>query len=423
MSSTSSRAYRVFLVSELLLGVLFSMIYAASEIFRIQNVGMTPLQLVLIGTALEASAFLFEVPTGVVADSYSRKYSVIIGIALLGSSFVLTGLFPIFWGQIVIQIVAGLGYTFISGAQQAWITDEIGEEAAAKAFLRASQIGTVAGVVGIVTTIFLGSINVVIPIVLGGAVMIGLSIALIVMMPEHGFKPTPSTERNTFKRMLSTFQGGVKVVRRNRTLVTILLLSAIMGAWSESYDRMSGIHFIDTIGLPGTFQPVVWFGLMSLAAMPFHLLITEFVRRRVNTTTHHSVVRALMLFDTLLIAGALIFAFAGNLLLAWAASLLIGLMRGISHPVRTAWLNQNVPSEVRATVFSMESQSNALGQIAGGPAFGALGNISLRAALSLSALLLLPGLELYRRSLRSGASEAITVVDGELAEAEVSVQA
>jgi hypothetical protein len=204
--------------------------------------------------------------------------------------------------------------------------------------------------------------------------------------------------------MYGTFSGGLKVLRRSRTLLTIILLSAILGAWSESYDRMNGTHFLNTIGLPGTFQPVVWFGLMSLAAIPIHLIITEFVRRRLNTTSHHSVVRALMLFDVLLFIGAMAFALAGNLALAWVATLVVGLMRGVSYPVRAAWLNQNVPSEVRATVFSMESQANALGQIAGGPAFGALGNLSTRAALAVSAMLILPGLALYRRSLRDGAS-------------------
>ena len=61
-------------------GALFStMVFTVSGIYAVQEVGLNPLQLVLVGTALEASAFLFEVPTGVVADVYSRRLSVMSG--------------------------------------------------------------------------------------------------------------------------------------------------------------------------------------------------------------------------------------------------------------------------------------------------------------------------------------------------------
>ena len=414
MDSVHSRAYRVYIVTELMMSLLFGMIFAASELYRIQVVHMTPLQLVLIGTALEASAFLFEIPTGIIADSYSRKLSVILGIATLGLSSGLSGLFPIFWVQVVLQIVAGLGYTFISGAQQAWITDEIGEEAAAKAFMRSSQLSTFGSLTGIITTILLGSINLAIPIVLGGVLMVTLAVILLVVMPEQGFKPTPKGERSTFQHMTGTLRSGVKVVRGNRVLITILLLSVIMGAWSESYDRMSGIHYINTIGLPDTFQPVVWFGLMGIVSMPIHLIVTEVARRRLKTDNHQRVVRSLMGLEILLIISAVTFALAGNLLVAYLASVIIGLVRSVQWPIRTAWLNQHVPSEVRATVFSMDSQSNAIGQIAGGPIFGGIGNVSLRAALALGAMLLAPGQWLYWRSLKDDQAAQV----GEVAVAE-----
>ena len=63
-------------------------------IYFVEVVGLDALQLVLIGTALEVSAFLFEVPTGVVADVYSRRLSVIIGTILLGFGFMLAGSIP-----------------------------------------------------------------------------------------------------------------------------------------------------------------------------------------------------------------------------------------------------------------------------------------------------------------------------------------
>jgi DHA3 family tetracycline resistance protein-like MFS transporter len=405
----------VYITLEVMMSLLLGMIYAATEVFRIQVVGMSPLQLVLIGTALEASAFLLEVPTGVVADSRSRKLSVILGVSLLGLNFVLMALFPTFIIQLAIQLIGALGYTFMSGAQQAWITDEIGEEAAAKAFMRASQLGTLGSLAGIVTTILLGSINVAIPILLGGMLMIAFAVVLVTVMPEDGFKPTPKGDRSTFQHMWGTFREGGRVVRGNRVLLTIILLSAIVGAWSESYDRMNTTHFIHSVGLPGTFAPVVWFGIMSLVAMPIHLIVTEVARRRMNTSHQPTVVRTLMALDGILIVSALAFAVAGNFWVAYLASISVGLVRSINEPIRAAWLNQHVPSEVRATVFSMDSQANAIGQVAGGPLFGAIGNVSLRAALALAALLLTPGQWLYWRTLRNDvASSAATSTEGNI---------
>src|SRR5512146_3599206 len=75
-----------------------STMFVYLTVFYYSVVGLNPLQLVLVGTALEGSILLFEVPTGVVADTYSRRLSVILGILTLGIGFIVTGLgrtFPV----------------------------------------------------------------------------------------------------------------------------------------------------------------------------------------------------------------------------------------------------------------------------------------------------------------------------------------
>src|SRR5512136_3456728 len=129
-------AYPLYLMMEGATALLMTMIFTASSIYQVSMVGLSALQLVLVGTTLEAAAFIFEVPTGVVADVYSRRLSVIIGMFLIGLGFIVEGSFPLFLPILLAQVLWGLGYTFTSGATQAWITDEIGEAAAGKAFLR-----------------------------------------------------------------------------------------------------------------------------------------------------------------------------------------------------------------------------------------------------------------------------------------------
>src|SRR5690606_29876141 len=94
-------------------------------VYQVQVAKMDPLQLVLAGTALEIGILFFEVPTGLVADTYSRRISVIIGMALVGLGFVTMVIQPTFWAMALGSLVWGIGYTFTSGAAQAGLADEI----------------------------------------------------------------------------------------------------------------------------------------------------------------------------------------------------------------------------------------------------------------------------------------------------------
>jgi len=122
----------------------------------VQTVKLDPLQLVLIGTVLELSVFLFEIPTGVVSDLKSRKLSIITGYILIGIGFLIEGLFPYFVTVLVAQIAWGIGYTFTSGSQQAWIADEIGEEQASLAFIKGAKAGNLGQIIAIPLSILMG---------------------------------------------------------------------------------------------------------------------------------------------------------------------------------------------------------------------------------------------------------------------------
>jgi DHA3 family tetracycline resistance protein-like MFS transporter len=99
--------------------LFFAAIVTVNLVYQATVVGLNPLQLVLVGTLLETVCFVFEVPTGIVADLYSRKLSVIIGVLLIGLGFTLEGLIPAFWAVMLAQIVWGIGSTFVSGAREA----------------------------------------------------------------------------------------------------------------------------------------------------------------------------------------------------------------------------------------------------------------------------------------------------------------
>ncbi len=401
-------------------GSFFStLVFTVNLIYQVQVAHLNPLQLVLVGTVLEGTAFLFEVPTGIVADVYSRRLSIIIGTFLLGVGLALQGVVPHFGVILLAQVVWGIGYTFTSGATEAWLTDEIGVERANPLFLRASQVQLIGSIVAVAIATAIGNVSLQAPILLGGGLYLVMGIALLVVMPERGFAPTPRAERTTWQVMGGQLKNGVSLVRRSHVLLTILGIAVFAGAATESYDRLSTDHFLTNFAFPAFagWRPVVWLGLISIVGRLVNIGAFEIVRRRLDTNSHRAVARALTVSTALLVVCYLGFALAGNLALAVIASTGVWMFRRINNPLQTAWINQHVDSGVRATVISISSQSDAVGQIAGGPVVGYVGVLaSVRAALVVGGCILTPALVLYARTLRRADPLTIALEEAALPE-------
>src|SRR6266508_2064357 len=162
------RASTVWLSMSAADGFLFHLDSTVFNVFLILRVGLDPLQLVLMGTILEVSYLLFEVPTGVIADAVSRKLSVVVGFLGTGAAFLVLGLSDSFAIAAVSQVLYGVSATFVSGADVAWLTDEIGEEAARPLYLRGEQLFNAGSLVGIVASVTLATVALRLPIILCG---------------------------------------------------------------------------------------------------------------------------------------------------------------------------------------------------------------------------------------------------------------
>lgn len=395
--------FTIYLILELSASLFFSLIFTVSQLYYVTIAELSPLQLVLVGTILEATVFLFEIPTGVLADVKSRRLSVIIGYALMGVGFVVEGSFPFFGPIAVAQVLWGFGYTFTSGATQAWIADELGEERAGQAYLRGAQAARAGALVAIPFSVALGTLNLRLPIVLGGILMILLAAFLVLAMTEEGFTPTPPGERSTWGLTIKTVRDARYLVRRQPTLLVLLIISLFYGLYSEGFDRLWTPHLLQSFQMPwqASVQPVVWFGLIQAVLLLISLAATEVVRRHVDTQRPFPLARMLMLDAALIVLTLVGFGLARTFWFALALYWLLGALRNVADPLHTAWLNLNIDDpQVRATLFSVSGQANAIGQIAGGPGVGAIGNTSIRAALVTSALLLSPVPPLYALAIR-----------------------
>ena len=406
-------ALRLYLILSFASSFFLWLAFSVNLIFQVEQVGFSPLQIVLVGTFLEASYFLFEVPTGVVADVYSRRISVIIGTFVLGVGAVVAAV-PSFPVILLANVIMGIGYTFLSGALEAWIADEIGEQHAGAAYLRGAQFSQFGTLIAIPVGVGLATIALNLPIVISGVLTIVLAIFLMLTMPERGFTPAPREERGSFGTMRDTFLVSTSLVKRSPLLITIFAIAAFFGMFNEGFDRLSTAHFLDTFTFPavGDLQPVVWMGAIQTATLLSTIGVAEVVRRKVDTNSHAVVSRLLFAINGLLVLSVVGFAFAGGFIVAVITFLIASNLRGITYPLSAAWVNQNIDSRVRATVISMNGQADAIGQIGGGPGVGLVGNLfGLRAAMATAGAILIPGLALYARSLGQGEQPVIATDD------------
>ncbi|GAB1470670.1 tetracycline efflux MFS transporter TetA(P) [Chloroflexota bacterium] len=402
-------ASKVYYFIEITSSAFFSMMFVVISLYEATVAGLTPMQLVLVGTTLEVSAFLFEIPTGIVADIFSRRTSIIIGYLLMGVGFLVEGLFPLFLPILLAQVIWGIGYTFTSGATQAWITDEIGEEKANPLFMRAARVGLIASLFGMGTAMFVGANSAALPILVGAVGVILIGVVLTFIMPETGFKPTPMEDRNTWQHMWHTFNEGIKSVKARPRLINILGVGFFYGLYSEGFDRLWVKHLLDTFEIPVLFggNQVAFFALLRFSAGVLTVFVMRFVEKRVDSDNPLSIGKAMMIVTGVIAAAIIGFALSPLLSLTLGLYLVIYILRQVNIPLQTAWVNHKLDPQTRATVHSMTGQVDAIGQIAGGGSALIARYLSTAAAIMASGLLLGPALGLVHRANSQSEKEAL----------------
>src|SRR5689334_607090 len=329
--------------------------WVVMSVYLVQQLHLSPLQLVLMGTAMEAAVFLFEVPTGVVADTYSRRLSIVIGYLGMGLAWLAVGLVSAPWLIIALWAVWGLSYTFTSGAEEAWIADEVGADSVAPVFLRAARWGQAGAVVGLLLQVAVGTQSLRAGVILGGVFTILCGIGCILFMPETGFRRRPRAERaNAFAEMRTTAVTGARYAWAAPVIVLLAAADLFMGASSEAFDRLKEAHFLRDVGLPavGSLDPVVWFGAFWLAGMVFGFFALGRILKRFERGGQRMVSRSLLALTLMEMAAMLVFALTGSTSLAIAALLGVFLARDLAGPLFTIWMNEQITdSSVRATVF------------------------------------------------------------------------
>ena len=385
--------------------------YVVIAVYLVREVGLDPLQLILVGTVMEVAVFIFEIPTGVFADTYGRKLSIVVSILLQGVAWSLVGLVPHFIPILIAWALWGFGYTFMSGAYEAWITDEVGSDRVGPVFVRGARLSYAGALLGLGLGVGVAAYDLSLSVVLAGALTAAVGLLALVAMPETGYRRRQDgEERPKVGELVATAREGARFARRTPIILLLLATTFFAGAASEAYDRLREAHLIRDVGLPqfGSLDPVVWFGFIGVASMVLGLIGTTVLLRHFERATSGGMARLLFALTAVLAVGWMAFALAGSLAFAvrrvarWPR-----LRRSLVEPLYMTWLNQQITdSSVRATVISISGQADAIGQSAGGPVLGVIGNVfGIRAALVAAGLVLTPALALYGRAMRHGGKE------------------
>ena len=304
-------------------------------------------------------AFLFEVPTGAVADVVGRKVSFLLSCGIRSVAFIMYWYADGFVDCVVAEFVDALGTTLATGALDAWAVDGMRDEGSqrpadrvfARAFMYASPLMIVTGVIGG----YLFDINPGLPWPCGAACFVTAGVTGLLLMREQRRPARPA--HGVLRSWVATTRNGFATVRQAPVLLVLCLLTAavafaVMPAWHYWPARLQALSGTGTWLLGWVWALIALSGMAGNALMP--RLVPRFRREPVLAIAN-------MWRGSMLVLGAL----SSDFLFAALAVLCLQLVFGLSEPALQGWMNEHVGSEVRATVLSVRSMAFTLGGGAG----------------------------------------------------------
>jgi MFS family permease len=351
-----------------------ALIWGVNTLFLL-GAGLSFFEVFLANAAFSAGMVLFEVPTGVVADTLGRRVSFLLSVTVLAITTLLyVALAEVDAGVVafaVVSVLMGLGFTFYSGAMEAWLVDALsvaGHSGALDAvFARGQQITGAAMLVGTVGGGLLGQIDLSLPYLVRSGLLVAVFAIAYAVMHDIGFTPRRVTVAELPAEVARNAREGVAYGWAQRPLRLLMLasffqLGFLMWAFYASQPYLLDLLSSDAVWIAG----LVTAGI-ALSTIAGNQLVDVLSRRCGRRTT------LLLGAAAVETCAAIVLGLVSSFWAALPALLLITAATGVTSPVRQAYLHQVVPSEQRATVVSFDSMISNTGGIGGQIGLGALG--------------------------------------------------
>jgi MFS family permease len=404
-----------------------SIIWAINTIFLLQRGGLTLFEVMLVNTAFLVAQMICEVPTGVIADTIGRKASYLLSIATIIVSTLLYVLTPLMgwgiWGFTLASLLIGLGFTFQTGAVDAWMVDAL--DAAGwvgpkdRVFAWGQMSIGAAMIMGSLLGGFLGQINLVIPYLVRAAILVLAFILVLFLVHDEGFEPRPlraSTFGHEARRILV---AGTRYGWNSPIIRPLMYVSAVTGvagmfvfySWQPLVLGYLGNN--SAVWVLGVVQSVSSLAMIGGSAAVGRVMGAGETRRRpTRVLAVGSIITSVGVLGigvvglSRLAPGLLPAGLAIGMWIAWSV------MFGMLGPIRASFINEHIPSSERATVLSLDSLFADAGGTLGQPTLGWIATVvSLPVAWVLSSLAFLAAAPLY-----ASAGRAEDAVEEQLAQ-------
>ncbi|WP_336046279.1 MFS transporter [Solibacillus ferritrahens] len=364
-------------------------VFTLNAIYYVSQAGLNPLQLVLLGTIMELAILFFEIPTGLVADIFGRKKSLIIGTFIIGSAHLLEGSIPSFWAIAMGAALWGIGWTFISGAETAWIADELENKELDITLLKGAKFSSLGSFLGIIMSVLIAIVfTVQMAILLAGGFLILIAIISLKVIPETKFISIVSEDSSSIQQMNGALKDSLSLIKGNKILISLAAITLFTGFASEGFDRLWGPHFIEGFEMNEE-HAIYWFGAFYAVAFLLNIGLLKIIETYVKE--HFATI--LVLLNSLLVITMVYFAITELFLIAAILYWVIASLRAVNYPLISVMTNKQLHSQGRATTLSLYGQLDAFGQVTGGPLVGIIAlYTSVQGGIITSALLIIPTL-------------------------------
>jgi len=348
-----------------------SFIWGINTLFLL-DAGLTNLEAFAANAFFTAGMLIFEIPTGVVADTVGRRASYLIGTVTLAVTTALYWLLWVwespFWAWAIVSVLLGLGFTFFSGAVDAWLVDALtatGYHGSLETvFGRAQIVGGIAMLSGsVLGGVIAQATSLGVPFLIRAGILVVMFVVAALLMHDVGF--TPARGGNPVRATRTVFRASVKY-GLGRPPVRWLMLASPFTAGVGIYVFYALQPYL--LELWGDDQAYTVAGLAAALLSGASILggalspwVRKLFRRRTSTILLATVSSAVVLLALGLIRN---FWVAIALVAVW------GIASAIDDPVHRAYLNDMIPSKQRATVLSFDSLMGSGGGVVFQPVLG-----------------------------------------------------
>jgi MFS family permease len=367
------RVIRGYLVISGLFTLSASLIWGINTLFLL-DAGLSIFEVFVANAVFTAAMALFEIPTGVVADTRGRRISFLLSESTLAvGTLAYVGVAAINGGLLLFclaGVILGLGYTFYSGAVEAWLVDALKATGYRReldgVFARAHIVSSIAMIVGTVGGGLLGQIHLSIPYLVRAAlVLMALAVGFRIMH-DIGFTPRTLRLKGIVGEMRKVARAGItfgwqKPAVRLLVIESFLTWGFFSWAWYAWQPYFLELYGDDAIWLSGLIA-----ALFALAGIAGNALVGRVARPGRRRTT-------ILLGAAAITASTMVATGAIQYFWVTVPIFLLGAVAGgVLQPVRQTYLHQSIPTSERATLVSFDALMGSLGSVGGQTGLGYL---------------------------------------------------